>query len=228
MFSFFSKTPYLKEFIPTNFIDINNPFISNSFQENATINLIKNLKKIHISQAIAAPRPHQNTPKEIKNISVINEFYKGHSHLYMLEESLIEQAKLANLRPLTENYILVELNPYYHQSDLINLLLDLKFLGYKVIISNPEKYYYLQLDIKKYEKLKYYDVYFMLNLRSLTKTESEETIKSAKMLLNNEMYDFSGTYSNNESEMDQLLSSSIEYDNRKKIEQLLLKNTSLL
>jgi tyrosine-protein phosphatase YwqE len=74
------------------------------------------------------------------------------------------------------------------------------------------------------KKLKSLGVFFQLNLLSLTGYYGTTITKNAVHLLDNNLYDFSGTDLHNEQQVDNLRNSRIQYPNKKKLIELLEKN----
>lgn len=85
------------------------------------------------------------------------------------------------------------------------MLFEIKVKGYKIIIANPNRYLYLHDNMKKYEKLKEYGVYFQLNLLTLVGHYGKDIKKIAEKLLEKELYDFTGTDIHNECHIQKLL-----------------------
>ena len=75
------------------------------------------------------------------------------------------------------------------------------------------------------KKIKSFGIFFQLNLLSLTGYYGNTVTKNAVHLLDNNMYDFSGTDIHNEQQVDNLCNSRIKYTNKKKLIELLKKNS---
>ena len=81
---------------------------------------------------------------------------------------------------------------------------------------------------KKYEKLKEYGVYFQLNLLALIGYYGKDVQKIAERLLENDLYDFTGTDIHNEGHIQQFISNPILLSKKNKIADLLQKNSIFL
>jgi len=72
--------------------------------------------------------------------------------------------------------------------------------------------------------LKEFGVHFQLNLLSLTGYYGKEIQKMAEKLVDNDMYDFTGTDIHNQKHLDQLTKKPILFSKKNKIGDLLQKN----
>jgi protein-tyrosine phosphatase len=231
---------YLKDIIPENYIDIHNHLLPGIDDGSKTIEqtniLIAQMKKLNINNAIATPHTFNgywnNTLSSIKTafeIATESEdnqlFLKGYASEYMLDTSLIEKLRKEQLLCIHENYLLVEFPLFSRPINLFDMLFEIKIKDYKIIIAHPERYGYFHNDIKKFEKLKAYGVYFQLNLLSLTGYYGKDIQKIAQRLLENDMYDFTGTDIHNERHVDQFIKEPILFSNKNKIIDLLQKNS---
>jgi protein-tyrosine phosphatase len=240
MFSILKSKYYLKDIIPNNYVDIHNHLLpaiddgSKTIEETAI--LIAGMKQLNINSAIATPHTFKgnwdNTPETIKTAFEISgehdenkSFLKGYASEYMLDTSLIERLKKEALLCIHENYVLVEFNIFFKPINLYDLLFEIKVKGYKIIIAHPERYLYFHDSLKKYEKLKEYGVYFQLNLLALVGYYGKKIQKIAEQLLENDLYDFTGTDIHNINHIDQLTNNPICFSDKKKLAILLKNNT---
>ncbi|MFV5693005.1 tyrosine-protein phosphatase [Flavobacterium sp. LT1R49] len=240
MLTFFKSKYYLKDLIPNDYIDIHNhllPGIDDGAKTVAeTTILIARMKEINIAGAIATPHTYKgywnNRASSIKNaydnateINSNTSFLKGYASEYMLDATLIERINKETLLYIQNPYILVELPLFNNPIDLYEMLFELKSKEYKIIIAHPERYLYFHNDFRKFNKLKASGVYFQLNLLSLTGYYGKEIQKIAETLLENDMYDFTGTDIHNEKHIDELIKKPILFSKKNKIGDLLQKNT---
>lgn len=239
MFSF-SSNYRLKDIIPSNYIDIHNHILPNIDDGAPNLvhsdRLITAIKKMNIFKAIATPHTYlgqwNNTPITIENafkLTIENnenfKFLKGFASEYMLNQELIDLAKKERLLCLHENYLLIEIPSRRMQLNLNEMLFELQLLNYKLILAHPERYVYLCEDLTELKKIKSFGIFFQLNLLSLTGYYGNTVTKNAVHLLDNNMYDFSGTDIHNEQQVDNLCNSRIKYTNKKKLIELLKKNS---
>jgi protein-tyrosine phosphatase len=241
MFSIFKTKYLLKDLIPDNYIDIHNHLLPGIDDGSKTVEqtnkLITRMKELNISGAIATPHTFyglwDNTASSIQNaftIATVNNtsassFLKGYSSEYLLDATLIERINKERLLCLVDNYILVELPLFSNPINLYEMLFELKIKDYKIIIAHPERYLYFHNNLEKFSKLKKSGVYFQLNLLSLTGFYGKEIQKISERLLENDLYDFTGTDIHRESHVDELISKPIAFSDKNKIGDLLKKNT---
>jgi len=109
--------------------------------------------------------------------------------------------------------------------NLYEMLFELQLLNYKLILAHPERYLYLCNDLTELKKIKSYGVFFQLNLLALTGYYGNTITKNAVNLLDNNLYDFTGTDIHNEQQVTNLYHSNIKYSNQKKLIQLMEKNS---
>ncbi|CAD0006581.1 tyrosine-protein phosphatase [Flavobacterium salmonis] len=240
MLPFLKTKNYLKDLLPKNYIDIHNHLLpgiddgSKTIQE--TTELVTQMKELNIHCAIATPHTFnskwENTPETIKNAfntvyakEINRNFLKGYASEYMLDTSLIDKLKKEPLLCLSDNYILIEFPLFMKSINLYEMLFELKINNYKIILAHPERNLYFHNSMIKYEKLKNYGVYFQLNLLSLTGYYGKIIQKKAIQLLENDLYDFTGSDIHSETEINQFKNVKLEIPNRKKFECLLLNNT---
>lgn len=240
MLSIFKSKYFIKDLIPENYIDIHNHVLA-GIDDGAKIReetntLIYRMKELNIAGAITTPHTFyglwNNTASTIKKAydnaietDTNSSFLKGYASEYLLDTTLIARINKETLLCIKDTYLLVELPPFNNPIDLYEMLFELKIKDYKTIIAHPERYRYFHDNSKKINKLKESGVYFQLNLLSLTGFYGKEIQKMAERLLENEMYDFTGTDIHNERHIDELMTKPISYSNKNKIGDLLQKNT---
>ena len=243
MFPFFKTKHYLKDLLPNNYIDIHNHLLpgiddgAKTIQE--TTALITQMKELNIQSCIATPHTFnlkwENTPLTIESAfniatepTVNRKFLKTFASEYMLDASLIDKLKKEPLLCLIDNYILLEFPLFLKSIDLYEMLFEIKMKNYKIILAHPERYLYLHNSMIKYEKLKNYGVYFQLNLLSLTGYYGKMIQKKAIQLLENDLYDFTGSDIHTEVEINQFKNVKLQIPNKTKMERLLLNNSIFL
>lgn len=240
MLSLLKTKYYLKDLLPENYIDIHNHLLPGIDDGAKTIEetdyLIMQMKSLNIVAAIATPHTFNglwdNTSTSIENaykIAIENNqnklFLKRYASEYMLDVKLIEKVKNEPLLCLFENYILIEFHLFNYPINLYEMLFELKLKNYKMIIAHPERYLYFHNSINKYKKLKDFGVYFQLNLLSLTGYYGKAIQSMAETLLQNDLYDFTGTDIHNENQIKYLESKPIQIVDKKKMNNLLNKNS---
>lgn len=239
MLSLFKSRYYYKDIFPNNYIDIHNHLLPGIDDGAKTIHdtnrLVAQMKAINIAGAIATPHTltgyWNNSASSIKNAYHMatatdsnRSFLKGYASEYMLDASLIERIKKEPLLCIYEDYIVVELHPFVSPLNLYEMLFELKLQNYKIIIAHPERYLYFHNSPNKYKQLKDYGIHFQLNLLSLIGYYGKTIQKTAEQLLDNDLYDFSGTDIHHQKHIQYFHKQPIRYSNKKKLVALLQNN----
>lgn len=240
MFSFLKSKPLLKDLLSDNYIDIHNHLLPGIDDGAANIeetnSLINGMKKLGITNAISTPHTFfgrwDNTAQNIKdannrylNEAEDNTFIIRYASEYMLDSRLIERANTEPLLCIKDNYLLVELNLFTCPIDLYELLFELKIKGYKIIIAHPERYAYFHESLKKFERLKEFEVAFQMNLLSLTGYYNKAILKCTQQLLKNGFYDFSGTDIHHSLHVERFKNKPLEFNNQNNLIDLLEANS---
>ncbi|MCC8096806.1 MAG: hypothetical protein LIP05_16650 [Tannerellaceae bacterium] len=109
---------------------------------------------------------------------------------YMLDQGFMLQLE-RGLLTMADNHILIETFYMAPPPDLYHILYELEVSGYKPILAHPERYLYMQE--RDYRLLKGKGCRFQLNLFSLAGYYGKMVQMNAKMLLKQQMYDFTGS-----------------------------------
>lgn len=100
-------------------------------------------------------------------------------------KSLLSENKLLTLN--NSEYVLIELNNFY-ETDVSDVLFELKLLGLKVIFAHIERVRYLT--IEKLEKLKNAGAFFQVNAEAVLGKNGLKIKKQIKRLFNKNLVDF--------------------------------------
>jgi protein-tyrosine phosphatase len=240
MISFFKSKYFLKELIPSNYIDIHNHLLAGIDDGAKTLQdtnmLIIRMKELNIAGAITTPHTFygtwNNTTSGIRKAykSAIEtdtnrSFLKGYASEYLLDATLIARLNEEPLLCLKDTYVLIELPRFHSPIGLFEMIFEIKAKDYKIIIAHPERYKYFHTNFKNFTELKASGVCFQLDLLSLIGFYGKETQKMAERLLENDMYDFSGTDIHRERHIDELSINPIPFWNKNKVGDLLEKNS---
>lgn len=171
-----------------------------------SLKLINELYELGYDKIITTPHImndyYKNTPeiilagldtirREIQNLGI-------HVRIEAAAEYYLDyefQAKIGKEKFLTlgENYILFELSYLSPPQGIENTIFNLQTNGYKTILAHPERYVYWNNNFEMYERLKDRDVYFQININSLSGEYSLSSQKTAENLIKKEMVEFVGT-----------------------------------
>lgn len=243
MFPFIKTKHYLKDLLPENYIDIHNHLLpgiddgAKTVQE--TTELIAAMKELNIYKSIATPHTFNlkwNNTREIIKTAFENatenaankKFLKNYASEYMVDSFLINKMKEEQLLCIHDNFVLIEFPLLSSPFNLYEMLFEIKIQNYKIIVAHPERYLYLHNSIKKYDQLKDFGVSFQLNLLSLTGYYGKMIQKTALQLLENDLYDFTGSDIHSKTEINQFKTVKLQIPNKNKMEHLLLNNSIFL
>lgn len=208
MFNFFkSKQAAPELFFKTDIHCHIIPGVDDGSQELTTsVELAERMRGWGLSRIIATPHVTQdtfeNTPEtlarpydELKKALVEAEIdvELSHSAEYRIDEFFMSQIAAGNLRPMPNNYLLVE-NSFVQESwTLDNLLFELNIKGFKPILAHPERYLYYHERRNRYRELHDRGTLFQVNVLSLAELYGREEKRVAEYLIENDMVDFLGT-----------------------------------
>jgi protein-tyrosine phosphatase len=209
MFSFFRKKVFLKDLLP-GFTDIHChllPGIDDGAKDpEHSLELISGFRDLGISSFIASPHimdgTYPNNDESIEKASEIlrkkligtgmDFMFSGAAAEYMLDHSFESMVEQGLLRPVYDNYILVEMSYYRPPERLEQILFKVLNAGYKPILAHPERYLFA-LELEDIQKFRTLGCLFQLNLLSLGRQYGPRVQKSAKKLLDKGWYEFAGT-----------------------------------
>ena len=204
------KSPFLRDLIPDNFVDIHSHLLpgiddgATSIED--TTSLIKGLEKIGFKKFITTPHVigevWKNTGDEIKKklsdtlheleIPNIDNRFKAAAE-YMIDEEFRELFKKEQLLTLKENYVLVEMSYVSPSIQLYDILFELQTAGYQPIVAHPERYNFYHHSLDDYKKLKNIGCLFQLNMLSATGYYGEHVAKISNSLVKEGLIDFIGS-----------------------------------
>lgn len=171
-----------------------------------SVHLIKKMNEMGIDKIIATPhRTDETFENSIETIEpkfiLLRDALKensvdvdlNYSFEYRMDEGFIKMKDAGLLKPLKDNYILVEnsfIQPLWNLDDLI---FDLKLKGYFPILAHPERYNYYHSNKSFYKHLKSLEVLFQVNVLSLSGCYGKDVQDTSMWLLKNDMVEFMAT-----------------------------------
>lgn len=210
MFFFKKNSPFLKDIIPNDYVDIHSHLIptiddgATSIEDTKTI--IKELINIGFNEFITTPhvmdyvwknskadieQKHSLALKELKEESISNSFKVAAE--YMLDDNFRTLIKEEKLLTIKDNYVLVEMSYLNPPLALYDILFELQLAGYHPILAHPERYNFYHSSIENYAKLKHAGCLFQINLLSSVGYYGENVAKTSDYLLKNNLIDFVGS-----------------------------------
>jgi protein-tyrosine phosphatase len=124
---------------------------------------------------------------------------------YFLDDVFLEKIRNGEkLLTISRNYILVETGFNNKPQLLLDILQEIETSGYKPVLAHPERYIYLIEDNELLHKLFDRDIYFQLNLLSLTGFYSKPVKSFGEKLVDEQKIRFLGTDCHNHRYLDVL------------------------
>jgi tyrosine-protein phosphatase YwqE len=209
MLHFLKKKQFLKDLIPSNFIDIHSHILPGIDDGAKTIEdtffLVNELQKIGFEQSITTPHVMTSVWDNTKeNITATLE--KTIAHLtpkinfpmkaaaeYLIDANLVTLFQNESLLVLKDNYVLVEMSYINPPIQLYTILFELQVAGYQPVLAHPERYPFYHQNFSEYEKLKNSGCLFQLNLLSTMGYYGIAVTKTCEKLLQKGMIDFVGS-----------------------------------
>jgi len=173
-----------------------------SDSEEKSIEILKEYKKNGIDNVVFTP--HKDHPTIKTNIEKIKQSYikfKPKVERLGIKTSLGSeqylQPKIKNVRPLFNNFVLIEMPTETFPHFFMNKIFDLQLDGYQIIIAHVERYKWLIEKKEIIENLKKLDIYFQTNIHALEN-------KKAEFYRKNKLIDFISTdhHANSRTEID--------------------------
>ncbi|MEI6124298.1 MAG: CpsB/CapC family capsule biosynthesis tyrosine phosphatase [Bacteroidota bacterium] len=120
---------------------------------------------------------------------------------YMIDDGFRALFEKGELLTFGNKFLLVELSGFSQHPDFSSLLFDMQASGYRVVLAHPERYSFFHDKLTVYKELKDREVFFQLNVLSLTDIYSQVVHRTAKWLIENSMVDFIGSDIHNQSQL---------------------------
>jgi protein-tyrosine phosphatase len=241
MLSFLKSKPKLKELIPNNYVDIHSHLLPGIDDGAKTLEdtqfLLEEMKQLGFTKIITTPHTMNNvwdnTPSTIQNalssveLELKLPFNIETASEYLLDHTIIEKAKKKELLTLKDNFVLVELSYLNAPIQLYDFLYQLQLSGYQPVLAHPERYSYFHLNKKEYKNLKKAGCLFQLNILATVGYYGKEVAEIANYLLQEKMYDFTGSDIHNKNHI-KAFQSKIVFNNGKEITEVMKNNEFFL
>lgn len=164
----------------------------------------------------------ERVASELKELNTISNASGEH----MLDEDFERMLKVGELRPLKDNYVLVEMSYFQKPANLKEIIFNMEHQNYIPVLAHPERYNFIKT-IEEYQDLKKRGCRFQLNLLSLSKHYGPNVQKKASMLLKHDMYDFAGTDAHHVRHLKKITQISVSKQNFIKLQGILEKNVKV-
>jgi tyrosine-protein phosphatase YwqE len=207
MFHFLKKNAFLKDLIPSDYVDIHSHLLpgidDGAVAIEDTLFLIHELQKMGFKQFITTP--HIYTTVWNNSTAIIQQKYNEtlpalakdtsikFGAEYMIDPYFVNLFQNKPLATLKDNYVLVELSYINPPIQLYDILFELQIAGYLPILAHPERYPFYNSNFNELTKLKNAGCLFQLNLLSTVGYYGIEATKSCELLLKRGLIDFVGS-----------------------------------
>lgn len=157
-------------------------------------------EKAGVRSVWLTPHIMEDMPNETADLKTAYEelkrAYCGPVMVYLASENMLDflferRLEEKDLLPLSGRRLLIETSYYNPPSNFNQILGKIRSAGYFPVLAHPERYMYM--DEKQYRQLHSSGVKFQLNIPSLTGFYGSEVRSRAENLLENGLYDLTGT-----------------------------------
>ena len=113
---------------------------------------------------------------------------------YNIDEGMYEKIEKRALLPFGRNFIMVEMPFLAKPAIMGDIMYKLQIAGYNVILAHPERYaYFHENDFSSYYSLKDRNLFFQINIGSLSGIYGKAAKFTAEKMIDENMVDFIGT-----------------------------------
>ncbi len=113
---------------------------------------------------------------------------------YNIDEGMYAKIEKKDLLVLGKNFVLVEM-PFISKPAIMgDIMYKLQTAGYNVLLAHPERYsYFYENDFKTYKSLKDRNIFFQVNIGSLSGTYGKGAKFTAEKMIDDNMVNFIGS-----------------------------------
>ena len=206
---FFSKSkPFLKDLIPSDYVDIHSHLLpgiddgSKSIED--TKSLINSLKDIGFNRFITTPHIMEGVWENNRSIIIENAAKTNRQLIeeqielkaaaeYMLDGNFLKILSSEKLLTLKDHYVLVEMSYLNPPMNLFDIIFEIQLEGYTPILAHPERYNFYHSSLSDYTKLKTAGCKFQINMLSTVGYYGPHVAKASDYLITNNLIDFIGS-----------------------------------
>lgn len=129
---------------------------------------------------------------------------------YMLDEGFLGHLKAGNMMTIHDNFILIETPFYQEPLDINELIFEIETHGYNIILAHPERYHYVDDNLKVFQKYLDKGMKLQLNMLSLSGYYGVREKEVARKLLERGYYSYVGTDLHHERHLGRLASTNLD------------------
>jgi len=202
-------TPHIMEDIPNEPSELRRRFTELQKSYNGSIRL--NLAAEHMMDGLFLRRFNDNDNHNDNHNDNLND---NHNDNLNDNHNLNDNGRLV----IEDNVMLVETSYYIPPMNMEGIIDSIKAKGYDPLLAHPERYQYMEKDAYRHWKEK--GVLLQLNLPSLVGAYGPEVMRKAEWLLRENMYDYCGTDTHSEEQMELFLDGIINKKVVKKVRRI--------
>ena len=183
------------------------------------------MAELHKNDRNTIETAHNGLTEKLKHINFHHKI--RYAAEYMVDEQFPELLKNGDMLPIFGNTLLIE-TPYYHEPlEMQEILFEIETAGYKAILAHPERYHYMDNQLKVLQK--YIDRGFDLqvNILSLTGYYGPKEKEMAERLLEAGIVQYLGSDIHHERHMKRILNFETNKNIAKILENTQWKNHDL-
>ncbi len=159
-------------------------------------------KKIYTSPHVVADGYNNSTEKILKGRDAVRAQMAKHGiniefdavAEYYADNSMYEKIEKRDILTFGKNYVLIEFSYLQKQNVVLDIIYKLQLAQYRVVLAHPERYpYYHENDFKTYHSFKDRNVYFQINIGSLSGKYGKPAKQVAERLIDEKLVNFAGT-----------------------------------
>lgn len=193
-----------------------------------TLQILREWESVGVKEIWLTPHIMEDIPNEPaglkKKLEELREAYNGSIRLNLAAEHMMDGAFLRKINDngnlkLNDDMLLVETSYYIPPMNMEEIIDSIRRKGYDPLLAHPERYRYMEKNDYRHWKEK--GVMLQLNLPSLVGAYGPEVMRKAEWLLREGMYDYCGTDTHSEEQMELFLDGLIKKKVVKKLQKLL-------
>ncbi len=152
---------------------------------------------------------------------------RGVAGEYRIDDKFAARVEGNRFLRISDKYVLVELSLHQPRMGVAEAIYSLQEKGCEVILAHPERYPYMSLNSQLFEQLKNQDVYFQVNILSLTGFYGDRAKWMGYNLIKRGWVEFLGTDTHNEIYIQAMVQASHDRKLRKLLDKCEFMNGKL-
>ena len=112
---------------------------------------------------------------------------------YYMDEELLSRLERKDILTIGGEYLLFETSYISKPLNFKDTIYEIQARGYKAMLAHPERYRYISNPAKEFEEMKNLEIYFQLDINSISGYYGKDAMKNAQVLSDAGMIDFLGS-----------------------------------